>query len=376
METKKKIKILFAINCFNIGGAPSVVLNQMKSINKEEFDPYLMTLYPSKKGNFFDQLNFIEDSKIINFKLKNRSSFDFKTLLKIYRFIRKEKFDVIYTHLFLSNLLVRGLAILARVPVILSFEHSFYYSKKRWMVITDFFLSKFTNKIVTPSQEIAEFTSKQEGININKFEIIANPVTIFEEEKVNIKNLREELGIPEDAFVVFNLGRFSKDKGQVYLIKAAQLILKRFENFYFIIVGHGPLENKLRNEIKERNIEKKCKLIVEPERAKEFLYVGDIFVLPSIREGQPIVALEAMMAGKPIIATFLDGTRSIIENKTNGILVQSRNSEEIAEEIIYLYNNPEIRKKISLEGKKVSEKYSISNNIHKFEFLIKSLIKK
>lgn len=375
-EKNKKIKILFAINCLNIGGAPSVVLNQMKSINKDEFDPYLMTLYPSKRANFFDKLDFLGESRIINFKLKNRSIFDFKTVCQIYKFIKKEKFDVVYTHLFLSNLLVRGLAVLARVPVIFSFEHSFYYNKKRWMMIIDFFLSKFTNKIIVPSKEIAEFTSRQEKIDIKKFKIIANPVTIFEEKNINIKRLKNELDIPEDAFVIFNLGRFSEDKGQIYLIKAAQLILKQFENFYFVIVGHGPLEYNLRDEIKKINIEKKFKLITKPERAKEFLYISDIFVLPSIREGQPIVALEAMMTGKPIIATSLDGTRSIIKNEINGILVQSRNSEEIAEKIIYLYNNPEIRNKLSLEGKRESKKYSIDNNISKFEDSIKSLIKK
>ena len=67
---KKKIKVLFAINCMNIGGAPSVVYEQIKGIDKNKFDPYLLTLYPSKKANFFYKLDFLEKNKIRDFKLK------------------------------------------------------------------------------------------------------------------------------------------------------------------------------------------------------------------------------------------------------------------------------------------------------------------
>lgn len=371
----KKIKILFAIDYLKIGGAPSVVYYQAKYLNKEEFDIYLMTLYPTKGPNYLEQIDFLPSDKIINFKLKNRSLFDFSTWLKIYRFLKKEKFDLIYTHLFLTNTIVRILAIITRVSVIISFEHSCYWNKKIWQKKVDKILSYFTDKIIVSTKAVKNFTSKQEKINRDKFYTILNPIVVPDRKDVNIENLRKELNIEDNSFVILTLGRFSKEKGLVHLLEAAEKVIKKIKNINFLLIGYGHLENQLRKEIKKRGLEKYCQLVIDPSRAKEFLYIGDIFVLPSLREGQSMVTYEAMAVGLPVIASNLDSIRDIIIDNKNGLLVSSGGYNEIVDKIIYLYNNKQTRYRIAQEGRRNVDKY-MGNSIDKLESLIKKLVEK
>ena len=226
--SSRRLKVLFAINCLNIGGAPSVVVNQLKGLDQTQFEPYLLTLYPSKVANFLGEVNtFLPASQQRHFKLKNRSIFDLKTLWQIYRFLRQERFDIVYTHLFLTNLIVRALAVLAGVKTIVSFEHSTYFDKSWWQTMADRFLNLFTQKIIVSTETVADL-----------------------------------------------------------------------------------------------KLEEQVKIIVAPDRAKEFLYLAEALILPSLREGQGLVAYEALLAGVPVISADLPALKEIIIDGENGLLFE------------------------------------------------------
>lgn len=368
----KKIKILFAINCMNIGGAPTVVYEQIKKIDKNLFDPYLLTLYPSREANYIKKIDFLDKNRIIGYNLKNRSIFDLKTLLKIFLFLKKEKIDIVYTHLFLPNLLIRILAVIARTPIILSFEHSIYTNKKYWQIKADKFLSFFSDRILVSTKAVADFTSQQENIKIEKFEIIPNPVNIPEKSFINAQNLKKEYGIPSNAFIALCLGRLSTEKGQIDLIELADK-LKQVNDFYILIVGHGPQKKHLEEEIKRRNLSERCRLIIEPEKAKEFYHTADIFILPSRREGQSIVTYEALKAGIPVVAYELDGIKDIIKEGYNGFYAPTGNIEMMLEKIKLLYSDREMLKKMSANCTASVQNYSKEND-GKFEEFLRKII--
>lgn len=365
----RKIKILFAIDRMNIGGAPSVVYGQCQELDKGRFDPYILTLYPSRKANFFAQLDFLNPDHIVQYHLRHRSLFDFLTWYKIFKFLKREKFDIVYTHLFLTNVIVRILAILARVPIILSFEHSIYFDKRRWQIVVDRILARFTKKILVSTEAVADFTARQEKIKRDKFVIIPNPIFLPSRREVNIDELKEEFNLPASAFIVLTLGRFSREKGQIYFIQAAEKVIKKYPNIFFLIVGFGVLENKLKAEVDKRELNKQCRVIVEPTRAKEFFFLADLFVLPSVREGQSIVTYEALMAGIPVIASDLPSIRDIIKDGENGLLFPVANSGVLTERIIYLFKHPRERQRLSKNGLASVENYQAKNK-NKFEKLL------
>lgn len=345
----KKQKILFAINCMNIGGAPSVVFNQIKYLDREKFEPYLLTLYPSKPANFLSQMDFLPKERQRHFHLRRRSIFDLPTLFSIYRYLRAERFDIVYTHLFLANFLVRSLAILARVPIIIAFEHSTYFNKSAWQVAMDRLLARFTKVIIVSTKEVADFTSRMENIPKEKFRVVRNPVSIPERENVDVRGLREHAGIKEGEGPIFlTVGRFSDEKGQRVLIEALAGVREKLGSAKFLLVGHGPKEAELDGLVGHHELREHVHLIHDPRRAREYYHIADWFILPSLREGQAIVVEEAMLAGLPVIASRLEGMGDIVHDGENGYVFTPGDAVALAEKVVYALEHPEVREKLAV----------------------------
>ena len=365
----KRIKMLFAINCMNIGGAPSVVFEQLRRIDKTKFELFLLTLYPSKKANFFSRLSFLEPNHDIRFFLKQRSLFDLGTVFRIFRWMKTEQFDVAYTHLFLANVLVRLLAILLRVPVIFSFEHSAYTNKKRYQRIIDRLLAIGTTRIVVSTPSVATFTVASEHIPKKKFMIVPNPISLPDLGHIDRGAFRRRLGIPETACIIVSLGRFSEEKRQEDIVAAVASLIqeKRIPDIWALLVGHGSREHSLRLAIEKNNVQERCLLVVEPEKAKEYLRIADLFVISSEREGQCMALYEALMAGVPVIAPRLNTIEDVIIDRVNGLLFSPRDVRELASAIDLLYHDRDTRRSLAQEGKKTISDYAEKSDIKKFE---------
>lgn len=332
----KKIKILFAINKLCIGGAETVVASQINKIDKTKFDAYLGLLYKTdKSANLYDKLKISED-KIIHFDYKNL--FDLKAFLRVCAFLKRNKIDAVASNLFEANAVMRLAAILSRVKIIIITEHSCYFNKSFWQKIVDHILAYFTDIIFAVSNEVAEFTAKQEKINLKKFKILKQISDLKIKGLFRRDDLRKRIGIPNGALAALTIGRFSSEKAQYRIIDAADLIVNENgnHNIYFVIIGYGALENKLREKIKSKNLEKFVKIIVDPKNAKEYLVAGDIFILTSDREGLPVAMIEAMNAGLACVAFNVGGIKDIVRDGENGWLVKPGDINSMAEKILLL----------------------------------------
>jgi glycosyltransferase involved in cell wall biosynthesis len=369
--SQRKIKILFSIGNFIIGGAERQVINQVNSLNKEIFDIYVATLLPPPKNSLAEDIN-LSSEKIFHFCFK--SFYDWRSWIKLIRFFKKEQFDIIYTHLFFANLTARVSAILTRTPVIISTEHNIYQDKKYFYVLADKLLSHFTDKIIAVSQSVKNFIIKQESINPGKIEVIYNSVDLS---AVNIDRRlkKDSLGLPQDSMVITAVGRIVKQKGFIYLIKAAKIILKQFLRSRFLIVGPVQEKDTYAELLAEIGTEYKDKIILLGPRKdiKEILAVSDIFVMPSLWEGFGISALEAMAAGLPVVASNIDGLKEFIKNNENGILVSKGDTEALMKAISGLAANSDLRIRLASNARRTAQQFSINENIRQLETLFLNL---
>lgn len=362
-----KKKVLIAINCMNIGGAPSVVLAHLRAFNRASTEPWLMTLYPSKPSNFlYEATEAIGKEKVLSFTLRKRSVFDIQTVWRIYKELRREHFDVVITHLFLANLLIRTLAILSGVPRIISFEHSRYDKKRWWQKMCDRILALWTYRIVVAHEEIASFTAQQEHIAREKFAVIPNPVHL--PIKTDETVLRAAWGVPTNRFLFVSVGRFSEEKGHEFLIQAAALAKKKSQDFFVAIVGHGARLKELRALVTSLNVEDVCAVIEDGERARQAYYMAQAFVLPSLREGESIAVREALLAGLPIIASDLPTLRSLVRG--TGILVEPGNPEVLADALFHMMSDSEFREGCAQEAQERAKSFSGSESIAALELLL------
>ena len=359
---QQRVKILFAIPRFSVGGAEKLLVYQLTALNRSHFDPTLITLFDEQEDTFADRVSI---GRCFHF----RGTFDVRAFWELYRYMRKENFDVIVTHLFSANLLVRIAAILARVPVIVSYEHNIYPDKHYWQIIMDKLLSLWTDRIIVDSESARICTAKQEKIPLRKFVTLHIPPLIERRESRNPRELKRELGIPEGHRIALTVSRLVSDKGHAHLLDAAKSVLKEHPDMVFLIVGWGPLEKELREQAKRLGVAEHIRL---PGRLdiQDVLPLADIYVDPSVSTDLPIAIMEAMREGKPIVSTNVGDIPVFIEHGKTGLIAEPRDSSILAQHIETLLRDPVLSNRLGSEAEERVKKYSLPEYMKVFESLI------
>jgi len=198
----------------------------------------------------------------------------------------------------------------------------------------------FSSKIICISQNI-RLLARKIKIPEEKLEYISLGVDINEFKLRDKEKIKQELGLGEEKIILF-VGQLIERKGVKYLLEA----IPRIDNLYkknckFVIVGNGPEMKELLNISRKLNIQDITLFVgkVSHEELLKWYSLADIFVLPSLSEGRPIVIYEAMASECAIVATNVSGIPEQIKDGYNGLLVEPRDVNMLAEKISYLLDN-------------------------------------
>jgi len=278
-------------------------------------------------------------------------------------FIKKEKVNLIHIHFGLSfGLIGVTLKKITGIPLITTLHGSgfnFAGWRKIFRPLTRFVLEN-SDAIIAVSMSLKKTAEKETS---NTITVIPN--SVFPDE---FKNKREDF--------VLSVGRLAKLKGFDFLVKAAaDPKLKKVD---FKIIGDGPEKENLKKLISSLKI-KNFELVgaLNHEETKEFMSRCSIFCLPSLSEGLPLVILEAMACGKPIVSTGVGGIVEAVENKKNGFVVNTKNSEELCRNIHNLIKNKNLRKKMGkISLKKILSEFNWEKNSIKIKKVYSEAIKR
>jgi len=350
-----------------MGGAENMLVEQVRFMNKKLFDLCIVTILPNQSTNIFHKIP--QEVKFIQFHFS--SLFDLKELYKLWAFLRKEKIYAVVTSLFDANLLVRVAAILAKVPVILSSEVNVYEHKKRWQIIADKILARFTKKILVSSNDVLEFTSRQESIPKSRFTLNFNAIRLkLGEIKQERNKVLSKYVLPQEQIYIATAGSLTPQKGQIYLIDAVyQMKNEGVSGFKVLIFGKGMLKEELVSQVEKLGLTEEVRFMdIAP--IEDIMAISDIFTLPSLWEGLSIALLEAMDAHCPIVATRVSGTNEALEDEKSALLVTPGVSSELAVAFKRMLDDGDLRKRLALNAKKRVEKFSIEKNVRVIENLI------
>jgi phosphatidylinositol alpha-mannosyltransferase len=274
---------------------------------------------------------------------------------QIKQVIKKEKFDVIHLHEpFLPMLCLSTL--LQSESVNVGTFHAYYAGAKTYSLLKSLFrkyLTKLHGKIVV-SEPLYNFLNDYapsdyhiipNGINIERFTQEGPIRKEYKDGKVNI------------VFV----GRLETRKGLDYLIEACGLLNKKFSNFRLIVVGPGTrLKKGYKKKVREAGLENVDFVgFASGEELPQYYRTADIFCAPAIwGESFGIVLLEAMACGKPVVASNIEGYASVMHHNEEGLLVAPKDSRGMAEALLTLADNRDLREKMGQQGRINAEKYS------------------
>lgn len=355
-------KILIVINNLGVGGAERVVVNDLNEMLRRGMPVRLLTLKKESKFSLSgDCLIENKDWRVIDFG----SLFNIISWLKVINYLREEKPDVVFTHLWFANTIGRAACKLAGIKNVVSFEQNVYDAydaiKTKKMYLVDRLLQKWCRKVVAVSSAVKNSLIKH-GIKEKNIVVIHNSVDIAKYNKEPNLALKEKLGITQDAFVFLTIGRLIPQKGIDVLLKAlAQLR----DNLVLLIVGRGAEERALKQLAADLNIERKTIFLGVRNDIPDILSICDIFVLASRYEGLPVVVVEAMASAKPVIITDFEASRDIIVSGENGLVVERENIESLAKAMAALMSDRDWRDKLSQNAYKKVQDFSIQNHVNR-----------
>jgi glycosyltransferase involved in cell wall biosynthesis len=215
--------------------------------------------------------------------------------------------------------------------------------------------------IVTISNYSLEKIQKHYQIDKSKVRIVPNGVDTEKFKPAsNSKESRREFGLSDEPCVLF-VGSLIPRKGVPFLVEAAKKIVKEKANTKFLIVGDGPLKNQLTASLEKANLLRNFMFMgnLKDDKLPAVYNCADVFVLPSIQEGQGIVLLEAQSAGKPVVAFDVGGINEAVRNGETGLLVKRGSTVELADALLKLLSDRSLKEKMGSNGRRfVSESFT------------------
>jgi len=219
--------------------------------------------------------------------------------------------------------------------------------------------AKKATLVVTVSQYSASKIVQLYRVEEAKIRIIPNGVdTERFKPAFDRKRVREKIGLTENRRYVLFVGRLVPRKGLYYLVETAKQVLKEDKETVFVVVGEGPLRNNLVSAVKREGQSSSFIFLSEvSDSLLQDLYgCVDLFVLPSIQEGQGMASLEAQAAAIPVVAFNVSGIREAVRDKETGMLVKEADSTALANAILKLLSDKSLRAKMGQQGRKFVQK--------------------
>ena len=325
--------------------------NIAKRIDKNKYQVFAACL--REGGPYEDKLRHI-GVKVKNFDLK--TLVDIRIILRLVRYIKQNKIDIVETAVFPADVYGRISARLANVPVIISTMHRVADHKQeaiyRVLFFADTLTMALTTRIIAVSKAGKNYLISWHRVKPDKIRVIYNGIAPLKyDHSIDIKKYKRKLNLQHDMPTVAFIGRLVTLKGVNYLLEAAASILRSGERVQFVVVGDGPLKKRLINHAKSLGVSKHVHFIGFRKDIPQILSVIDILVVPSLWEGLPLTILEAMFAGKPIIATRVGGIPEAVMDRETGILISPRDCHALSRGILELLNDPKKRKEMGEKGK-------------------------
>ena len=237
-------------------------------------------------------------------------------------------------------------------------------------------LALFTTQFVCISEAEKESAVQNKIAHTEKFNVILNGIDIENcNKQLNNGISREKIGIPEDAFVIGQVGRISKQKSPDVFIRAAVKIKDAIPNAYFVLVGDGDMKDEILQYAKENGIDNSLKITGWVENPLSYATVFDVAALLSRWEGFGLVLPEYMLAQKPIVTCETDAIPTLIDNRVNGLLVPVESPQAVCDAVTELYNNSQLRTQLIENGKiAVYEKFDAQRVSDEHKKLIFNLL--
>jgi glycosyltransferase involved in cell wall biosynthesis len=376
-----RVKVLHLITHLGVGGAQDNTLLTVKRLDRRKYEVHLASepggRWLERAYQYADQVYFVDHLRQGRREIQPAS--DLQALFETVGLIKQQRYDIVHTHSSKAGFIGRVAAWLAHTPVIIHTIHGFPFHRymspfRRWLyILLERFASGLSNQLISVSELLKGEAIRLKIAPADKITIIYSGIEFSQfEGSVNVVAKRLELGLNPHLPVVGTVGRLSKQKAPQDFVKAAFEVLQRVPEVQFVMVGDGPLRQKVEKLI---GGDSRIKILGYRQDVPQILQTFDIFVLSSWWEGLGRALTEAMIVGLPVVATRVNGVPELVIDGETGLLAPPQCPHLLAEKIVCLLQNPDAAKQFGQNARqKVASRFNADLMIERISNLYQQLL--
>lgn len=388
-DPQEPIRVLRVIARLNMGGPTLNVSYLAKGLEERG---YATTLVAGSLARGEDSMAFAAEElgvEVVQIPELHRDLspiYDPVAVKRLVREIRRVRPHIIHTHTAKAGAVGRTAALLsggARPPVIVHTFHGHvlrgYFDpvRTRFFKETERALARQTTRLIAVGPQVQDDLVALGVAPAEKFSVIRLGIDL--ESRVNASGtgaeLRRQYGIPADRFVVGWIGRMTGIKRVPDVLATFRGLLDNGVDATLCLVGDGPERDRLEERAHDLGIVRNTLFLGYQREIAPFYQLFDAFLLPSANEGTPVVAIEALAAGCPVVATRVGGTPDVVDDGVDGFLTEVGDTKALAARLTELARDPELRRRFGEAGReRTIPRYRVSRLVDDVDALYRELL--
>jgi glycosyltransferase involved in cell wall biosynthesis len=385
----EQIRVLRVIARLNMGGPAIHVTNLAAGLANRG---YHTTLVAGSLAWGEDSMAFLADRLGVSVvsvpEIQREVSLlhDLRSVRRIASLIREERPHILHSHTAKAGAIARAAALLAgtaRPPVVLHTFHGHvlkgYFKPGRTAVFREVerALARASDVLIAVSPEVRDDLVELGVAPREKFAVVRLGVPLEERlaDASAGRDYRRLYGISPDAFVIGWVGRITGVKATGSVLEIARATRDLGVDAVLCIVGDGPDRDRLEQVAQDLGIARSCFFVGYQSEIAGYYRLFDAFVLPSVNEGTPVSAIEALASGTPVVANRVGGVPDVVRDGEDGFLVEAGDVDGAAARLAELARDPALRHRLGASGRaRVVERYSVARLVDDVDRLYRSLL--
>ena len=359
--------VLHLIDTGGPGGAETIYLNVVDGLDRERWRS--VAAVPWREWLSAE----LEQRDIEPRLLTTSGSFDVRYLRRLHELVRRERIDLIHTHLLTSSVYASAVARLARIPVVCTFHGQVDLSAAgRFAAVKFRIVNRRRNRVVFVSESLRRALLATAPLAGSNSRVIYNGIDVARFHTGRDDSLRAELGIGPEALLIGAVGNIRPAKSYRVLLRAMSLLNARGQSSHLVIAGdaQGSLYEELLALRHELGLESSVHFVGFRSDIPRLMQNFDLYVLSSSSEGFSLSTVQALASGLPVVATRCGGPEEIISANETGVLVPPDSPGALADALGELLRDPARRGRLAQAGRRsVLERFSLESMVREYSAL-------
>jgi len=367
------VPVLYAVSHMKVGGAQQHLLEVLKRLDRRAFAPALYALHVRPEHAYLAEARAL-DVEIIDGHVPEslRGPALLGPVVQLARQLRRRRIAIVHSYLFHANVVGTLAARLARTPVALVSKRSLDLYPNRGDLAACRLANRLADRVTANSDAVKRHVHRVEGCPLDRIIVIPNGIDLG---RIMTAAPEGHAPLADSRPVIGTIGRLSPKKGQEDLLSAAALILTRMPEVRVVLVGDGPLDGELRKQAHDLGIENRVRFLGAVADGARLLPLLDVYVLPSHIEGMSMGLIEAMAAGRPIVATDAGGNAENVIDGVSGLIVPPRAPDRLADAILTLLKDPERARAMGAAARqRAREHFTVDTMVQRLERLYRECL--